>query len=181
MAKKKEKKRIRVKDILVDIRSGMSEFDLMTKYGLSSRGLQSTFRKLVAAKAIRYDEICDRSASYEDTCEIIDDRKLARDYVIFELPVLDVQDSGNRGWVRDLTEEGLNIGGIRTSEGSVMKLLIAPQELEDFLPFTLEARCQWVSDDDDRATRRAGFQITKISQQSLEQLRKLIDFLTIRF
>jgi uncharacterized protein (DUF433 family) len=38
-----EKKRIRVSEILSDIRSGLPENQLIAKYGVSSRGLQSAF------------------------------------------------------------------------------------------------------------------------------------------
>lgn len=177
----KEKIRIRVREIVHDIKSGLSEFDLMTKYGLSSRGLQSAFRKLISAKVITYGQICGISPTYEDTCEVIDDRALSRNYVVFELPVVEVQNSNNRGWARDLTEQGLKTSGLKTTLGSMLTLLIVPEELEDFLPFTLEAKCLWALDDGDQAGQLAGFKIVNISAESLDELRRLIDFMTITF
>ena len=44
-----EKKKISAKDALADIRSGMSDANLMSKYLLSNAGLQSLFDKLVTA------------------------------------------------------------------------------------------------------------------------------------
>lgn len=177
----KRKIRIRITDIVHDIRSGVHEHDLMTKYGLSSIGLKSAFKKLIAAKAVRFDEICGRNENYEDTCEIIDDRKAPRNYVVFEVPVADVADRANCGWVRDLTEEGLQAHGLETSPGSLMKLLVIPEGLDDFLPFTFEARCHWVSGENGMRPGNAGFHITNISRDSLEQLKRLIDFMTVAF
>ncbi len=174
----KEKIRIKIKDIVRDIRSGMAEYDLMNKYGLSSLGLQSAFRKLIEAKAIRYEEICSRSPDYEDTCEMIDSRRMERSYVVFELPVIDVNDGNNSGWIRDLTERGLKISGLKTAQGAVVKLLIVP-EVEDFAPISLEARCRWVSHESRPGRRLAGFRITSISPNSMIQLRRLIEFMTV--
>jgi len=177
----KNKIRIKVADIVHDIRSGLAEYDIMVKYGLSSHGLQSAFRKLIDAKVITYEEICGRSPDFEDTCELVDVRRSPRNYVVFELPVVDVDDTTNRGWVCDLTEKGLKINGLKTSQGSIMRLLIMPEDVEDFEPFRLEARCRWVSDADSPRRCHSGFQITDISSKSMDELRKLIDFMTIAF
>lgn len=177
----KNKIRIKVADIVHDIRSGLAEYDIMIKYGLSSHGLQSAFRQLIAAKLITYDEICGRSPEFDDTCELVDGRRAPRNYVVFELPVVDANDATNRGWVRDVTEKGLKVSGLKTSQGSIMRLLIMPEDFEDFEPFSLEARCEWVSDADRPRKCQAGFQITDISSKSMDELRKLIDFMTIAF
>ncbi|MFH1114689.1 MAG: hypothetical protein V1792_12295 [Pseudomonadota bacterium] len=175
----KNKIRIRIKDIVHDVRAGMVEYDLMNKYGLSSRGLQSAFRKLVAMKAIGYEEICGRSPGHEDTCEVIDSRMLERNYVVFELPVVDVEDADNSGWIRDLTEKGLKVSGLKTTQGAVMKLLIVPDGLDDFRPISLDARCQWVSGEGGAGRPLAGFRITGISPAGRDQLNSLIDFMTV--
>jgi hypothetical protein len=175
----KEKIRIRISDIVHDIRTGVAEYDLMSKYGLSSRGLQSAFRKLIAANAVSYEEICGRSPDYEDTCEVVESRLLERNYVIFELPVLDVNDVRNSGWIRDLTEKGLKVSGLRAYQGEVMKLLIVPDGLEDFEPLSLEARCRWVSHEGSGAKTLAGFQIANISADTRDQLNRLIELITI--
>jgi rubrerythrin len=47
-------------DALLNIRAGMSDSELMAKYNLSARGLQSLFAKLVRAGVIRQSELDDR-------------------------------------------------------------------------------------------------------------------------
>jgi hypothetical protein len=54
------KKKIDAKTALVDIRSGMPDDELMSKYGISSSGLQSLFHKLMRAGLITQRELDDR-------------------------------------------------------------------------------------------------------------------------
>ena len=65
-----EKKKISAKDALADIRSGMSDADLMSKYLLSNAGLQSLFDKLVTAGYIDLGEILARTPTFLGTVDI---------------------------------------------------------------------------------------------------------------
>jgi hypothetical protein len=65
-----EKKKISAKDALADIRSGMTDADLMSKYLLSSAGLQSLFDKLVTAGYIDLSEILARTPTFLGTVDI---------------------------------------------------------------------------------------------------------------
>jgi hypothetical protein len=103
---------------------------------------------------------------------------MSRNYVVFELPVVDADDGNNSGWIRDLTERGLKVSGLKTSQGSVVNMLIVP-EVEDFVPIIVEAQCEWVSHETRPGGGLAGFRITTISPGNLDQLRKLIEFMTI--
>ena len=55
-----EKRKITAREVLRDIRSGLSDQDLMEKYTLSAQGLQSVFHKLVNAGVITQAELDDR-------------------------------------------------------------------------------------------------------------------------
>jgi hypothetical protein len=65
-----EKKKIRAKNAVADIRSGMSDADLMSKYALSNTGLQSLFDKLVTAGYIDLVEILERAPLFLGTVDI---------------------------------------------------------------------------------------------------------------
>jgi hypothetical protein len=65
-----EKKKISAKDAVADIRSGMSDADLMGKYVLSNAGLQSLFDKLVTAGYIDLSELLERTAAFLGTVDI---------------------------------------------------------------------------------------------------------------
>jgi hypothetical protein len=51
------KRTINAKQAAADIRSGMTSSDLMQKYGLSAKGLEALFRKLVDAGLLRENEL----------------------------------------------------------------------------------------------------------------------------
>lgn len=61
------KPKIKAGDAVRDIRSGMTDSQLMEKYGLSAKGLHSLVLKLIEVKAITPAEIDQRRAAYHDT------------------------------------------------------------------------------------------------------------------
>jgi hypothetical protein len=61
------KRTINAKEIVNDIRSGMTDLQLMAKYTLSERGLESVLRKLLEAKIITKAEVDWRPVDYDDT------------------------------------------------------------------------------------------------------------------
>ncbi|MBI4966251.1 MAG: hypothetical protein HY913_23430 [Desulfomonile tiedjei] len=66
------KKKINAKEAVADIRSGMDDSNLMSKYGLAHDGLQSLFDKLVTSGYIDVAEIQGRMPGYLGTVSIGD-------------------------------------------------------------------------------------------------------------
>ena len=64
------KKVIDARQVLDDIHGGMSDTSLMEAYGLSSKGLQSLFQKLVSAELLTQDEVDDRAPLSERTVKL---------------------------------------------------------------------------------------------------------------
>ncbi|MGO9121436.1 MAG: hypothetical protein ACLQPD_27980 [Desulfomonilaceae bacterium] len=54
------KKTVSAKEILADIKAGMDDSGLMQKYGLSDKGLQSIFKKLVDAGGLSQTKLAER-------------------------------------------------------------------------------------------------------------------------
>lgn len=65
-----EKKKVSAKEAVADIRSGMSDAAIMSKYLLSNAGLQSLFDKLVTAGYIDLSELLERTAAFLGTVDI---------------------------------------------------------------------------------------------------------------
>ncbi|MGO9121680.1 MAG: hypothetical protein ACLQPD_29235 [Desulfomonilaceae bacterium] len=65
------KPKISAKELIADIRAGMDDPALMKKYGLSAQGLQSAFKKLVEAKAVKQSELDNRVPLAERTVDIV--------------------------------------------------------------------------------------------------------------
>lgn len=61
------KRTIDAREVLKDIKSSMSDADLMEKYSLSARGLQSLFQKLQSANLLSQQDLDDRTPLTERT------------------------------------------------------------------------------------------------------------------
>jgi hypothetical protein len=75
------KRTIKAKDIVKDIRSGMTDSQLMNKHGLSSKGLQSIFKKLINANAMKVQEIFNRAPAVATTQRMSQTSDLLRETV----------------------------------------------------------------------------------------------------
>lgn len=64
------KREIIVREILDDIRSGMTYSDLMSKYRLTLKGLDSAFQKLLSAGLISEEELNSCNLGYEETVNL---------------------------------------------------------------------------------------------------------------
>jgi hypothetical protein len=64
------KREIIVREILDDIRSGMTYSDLMSKYKLTLKGLDSAFQKLLRAGLISEEELNSGNLGYEETVNL---------------------------------------------------------------------------------------------------------------
>jgi hypothetical protein len=172
---------IEAKNIVRDIRSGMSDAELMKKYKLSSKGLQSAFQKLIDNRIMTVREIYGQrdSESGEDTMIIYDMRQLPRYLLAVVVPVYDEARPDQTGILRDVTEGGLGITGIEARIGEVKSLIISCGEFIDVKDLSMEAECRWINPDESDDRWQAGFQIRKISRENLESLRRLIGTLTL--
>src|SRR5271157_3543382 len=65
-----EKKTVSAKQVLADIKGGMSDDEIMKKYVLSAKGLQSVLSKMVAVGLLKQSELEARSALFEETVDI---------------------------------------------------------------------------------------------------------------
>lgn len=64
-----EKKKISAKEILADVKAGMTDQELMDKYQLSSSGLQSLFRKMIGANLLTEYDLDQRAPPLPKTPE----------------------------------------------------------------------------------------------------------------
>jgi hypothetical protein len=167
------KLRIKAKDIIADLRSGITEAALMTKYNISSEALQKALTQLLEDGYISQAEYDWRPTEYYDDVIIESMRELPRLKLDLDVPVLDTDDPVIQGLVRDITERGLKVEGIPCRVDETRRLAILTDQLARIDPVEFEANCRWVSkDSDDKYI--AGFQITRISEKSLSDLRALI-------
>lgn len=86
------KTRIEAREALASIRSGLDDADLMKKFGLSARGLQSLFAKLVKSGLISRYEIEFRSSGSDGTVVVDREEMIGspKDYETSELELANV-------------------------------------------------------------------------------------------
>jgi hypothetical protein len=171
------KREIKAKDFVNDIRTGMSDSQLRSKYNLSAKGLQSAFAKLLEAKAIRTSEVFGRVSVEDDTVAIASTRLLPRDELEFPVPIYLCEGTQPtvRGTIKDITKKGLKVSGIEAKVDELKLFAIPSDKFSHVEPFAFRARCRWIDGDG-----CAGFQITQISKRGEGELQKLIRFLTLR-
>jgi hypothetical protein len=173
-----KKRTIDARSFLEDLRSGMNDADLMAKYRLTGKGLQSALRKMVDAGVVNVVELDGRSIEYTDTVGVQGLRRLDRNLLDFPLPIYEESNPGIRGIVHDITEKGVGTVGIQTQAHDVSVFAIPANEFFLLEPVVFEARCRWARIDKVDGSLLAGFEIIKVSKGSLRSLRKLIQALT---
>ena len=179
------KKSIKSSKITADIRAGITDSQMMEKYGLTAADLDHVFKQLVAAGVISAGEIERQSRlDTQDQDQQQQDgepvkRELPRNYMVVSVPIFEAKNLLNEGTIIDVSEKGLKIQGIRTMEGEKKGLLVQGDEFHDVYPFVFDAVCRWTQTDGSTGDTVAGYQITAITDQSLEELRKLIAALSI--
>jgi len=173
-----KKRIIDARSFLEDLRSGMKDADLMAKYSLTGKGLQSALRKMVAAGVLESVELESRSIEYTDSVGVQGLRRLDRNPLDFPLPIYDENNPQIRGIVHDITEKGVGTVGIRTQAHDVRVFAIPANEFFLVEPVVFEAKCRWTRTDKIDGSLLAGFEIITVSRGNLKALRKLIQALT---
>ena len=165
--------KIKGRDILNDIRSRMTDEDLMERYEMSFQALQGAFEQLLASGLITKEELRSRSIQTAENETTTVTRRLPRDYLVIQIPIYDAGRPEARGVIRDLTEEGIGIIGMEAGldEMKTLAIVTGNGRLADRI--LLEAKCRWVKKDSERKYV-CGFRITNITKENLGRLRKLI-------
>jgi len=149
----------------------------MEKFEMSLPALQSAFQQLLKAGLITRQELRNRSKSTNGEHPSDDTRRLPRNYLVIPIEVYDGNDASNKGVIRDLTEKGLGIFGVRSALDQVKRLVIPPSDLNMVGSVSFEAKCRWTKKDE-QGEYLSGFQIVSIEEKDLDTLRKLIEELS---
>jgi hypothetical protein len=173
-----DRREIRARDFVHDMRSGMGNADLMHKYRLSLRGLRSVFNKLLAAKVIKPAEIFRRSMITPDVSDVrvFPVRLLSRTRIESAVPVYiyDQAWQETKGIVTNVSEGGIGIEGMETVQDQLQIFVIPEGEIPGVGRITFEARCKWTKRKAEYEISESGYEIVAISEESRAELRKLI-------
>lgn len=173
------RRRIDSDSFMRDVRVGVSDMELRHKYGLDADGLAQAFDKMLEIGAMTQSEMFDRIGSILTASEVTNLRRAPRHYLVFKIPVVDLDRPTEKGFVNDITEEGLQISGINSEEGEIRTLMLRPDEVVDVGPITFKALTRWKKLESGGGQPVAGFRIVSLSQSDLERIRRLISLLSL--
>jgi hypothetical protein len=86
---------------------------------------------------------------------------------------------GSTGTIKDITEKGLAVQGIKADIGERKTLWILGDDIGLIDSFELEAECRWVERAGSEGQPVAGFQVIAISDEDLHSLQGYIKFLDL--
>jgi hypothetical protein len=167
---------IRAREIINDIVSGLEDTQLMNKYRLTFRGLQSVYRKLRDSNIVNEKLLAGRILPQLNAESTIVTRMPRKD-IFLPLPVEDAACPGMPGVVTNITDRGLGIKGLKANVDEIKKLVIKPDKYFQLMQFSLKAKCRWVKPSDDGDSILSGFETIPISHRDQQKLRNLIETL----
>jgi len=171
--------KISASEILVDIRSGATGSGIMKKYKLTAAALQDTLRQLIQSMHLSLSELSRELYLRHEANVPGEIREMKRHYLDFEVQVHDLKQPAILGMVRDITEKGVGLSGIEAEIDEIRHLVVLGDPLEQVPPFEFQAKCRWSNRGTQPANWEAGFEITQITEENLEKLRKLIALVTL--
>ena len=173
-------RKIKAKEIVADIRARVSDFEIMSKYGLSLEQLEKVLEALLEAGEIRGAEIKERGSFFDDPANRLQTRRFPRIYLRVPLEIEDLNDSSNKGLLTDLSDDGFRTRGIAAVVGEEKVFLVSLKEVRK-RTVRLRATCAWAKQDvDAKLLKEAGFKIVHISESDLLEIRRVARILGLR-
>lgn len=169
--------KIPAQQIVEDIRSGLEDHQLMGKYGLSLKRLQRLLKRLVNDHLIDHKELYQKSAVYRSIADLLASRTSPRLSVPIAIRVYR-HDTGEKGYVRDISDHGVRVAGIHANGGDKVLLNLPMVELNGIPPLQFEAVCRWARMEGKTMKYPVGgFEITNISEETLIQFYEMRDLI----
>jgi len=157
----------------------MTDKGLMERYRLTPRGLRKLYHALIQAKQVSEEELYAQSALFREHIDRLHARGARRVDLNLPLWIYEVGSAG-KGLVRDISETGLRIAGIRSLVGEEKTFQLPVDIFLGHEPLLFSARCVRVRTRGKRVEYyEAGYRITQISQKDTDVLRRLVGMLVL--
>jgi hypothetical protein len=172
-------KKIKLGDIVKDIKSGMDDVAVMEKHELCAADYVNVLKRLRKAQTVPESELDNRLSEWRTKEGERDNlRETPRCYLVVTVRISDAKDHNVQGQLLDLSEKGCRLAGIPCTVGETRKLRIEVEVSEgQFLVCKFTAQCRWQKKDDADGSCLCGFEITHIlpdDAQNLQQISKLL-------
>jgi len=149
--------------------------ELLQKYKLTSNELRRLLDKLLHSRLLDQRELDSWSTLNHEITVIRGIRQDARITLAFPLKVQDCGHPYKQGIVRDLSQKGIGVLGIKVRVGETRTLVVRLNGIADCRSVRFEAKCRWVIQTEAEGQECiAGFEITGIEDAALNELRKVL-------
>jgi hypothetical protein len=174
-----EKRQINGRNIIDDLRSGMTDRELQVKHRLSTNGLCTIYEKIVDRGAISHSELSQWSPLYSLRTHYKESRSYPRADLTNKVPIYDLG-TGSIGILRDISEKGMRVAGIDASVGQARTFQIPIDIFMQADPLLIVAECKWARP---KGTMKeygvAGFEILDLPANDRNTLQNFITFLLL--
>jgi hypothetical protein len=169
--------RIAIAQIVDDIRSGLSDEEIIDKHGFPSKAYKKILKVLVLRGAIPHEDLYRDSAMYRDIVDIFASRRTRRIPVPLGVRVFEDK-THQKGFLRDISEIGLRVAGINAKLGEIMHLRMPLEEFSWDRPIEFQAVCRWGKiKGKKRKYIVSGFEIVEISSEIKTKYMNFIELL----
>ncbi len=106
-------------------------------------------------------------------------RREKRKYMLFKIPAYDSQTRRFLGLVQDITEQGIQLFGVKMDTNAERTLIIQASDYIRTAPLHFDAVCKWTRRENPQGYYVSGFEIVGISAEVRKNLLKLMEFVTL--
>lgn len=168
-----EKSRAGETGFVIDLRSGLTDDELIEKYRLTKRGLGSLFRELVDSKSLSLAELFRRD--FKDLPEMVAEfRILPRHPVEISLPLYELGSPEKCGVVYDISEDGVGVRGVHAEVDEIKTFSIPADLFFSAEPVIFQAMCCWFDEETAESPCASGFRVIDVLKGSLRGLVSIV-------
>jgi hypothetical protein len=99
--------------------------------------------------------------------------------MLFKIPAYDAKTRRFVGLVQDINEKGIQLFGVKVDINASFNLIIYASDFVKTSPLYFQARCRWARKEGPQGYFVSGFEITNIGSAAKENLRKLMEYVTL--
>ena len=157
-------------DFISDVFEGMTDLQLMVKYGLKSVvDLWKIFEHLATLGVVTQQELDKRFPVETFTTHPQELRQTVRNKLFGKVEIYDeVNPLSYTMEILDISEAGVMIAPIEVVTHEIRKFVVRPKQLDDVNNISFTAQCRWTKEN------KAGFKIIEISPSNMRELQKFI-------
>lgn len=166
-------RRARALALAEDLRKGLSEIEIVTKYQIPGGAFQRIVKVLLEERLVTRTDIESRTHVPHEQSDT-DLRKGTRYAPKLPVFVYGRRHTLDRYALKDISEYGFAIKGMKSEVGEVTDIKVLGDEHGQVVPFECRAECRWTKKDLPDGHPTSGFEITTISVENLGHLCKFI-------